>query len=484
LKKSIRKNEQLHLVVLRKKDDIVAEVADPLSHFESQIKLDYSNILVMTLPKELPPSRSVDHAIDLIPGQSPPSCAPCRLAPIELEELKRLLSELLESGFIVPSKSPYGALIIFVKKKDGSLCMCVDYRALNKMTVKNKYPLPHIDDLLDRLQGATIFSSLDLHSGYNQIRIKEEDIPKTAFRTRYGHFEFHVMHFGLTNDPATFMTLMNDIFRPLLDSCVVVFLDDILVYSKTPKEHDQQLRQVLDISCNNKLYCKISKCSFFQPAVDYLGYVISAEGVSTSPHKTEAIANWESPTSIHDVQSFMGLANFYHKFVKDFSAIASLITNLTRKDLPFQWTPDHEVAFNNLKTALCTAPTLILPDFSKTFYVMTDASDLATGAVLMQDQGKGLQPIAFESQKLQGTEHRYPPHELELLAIIHALRAWQHYLLGPHFKIYTDHLSLRYLQTQPTLSPKEARWLDFLQEFDFEIHYLPGKKNVVADALS
>jgi Reverse transcriptase (RNA-dependent DNA polymerase) len=207
--------------------------------------------------------------------------------------------------------------------------MCVDYHALNKMMIKNKYPLPHIDDLLDHLHGATIFSSLDLHSGYNQIRIKEEDILKTAFQTQYGHYEFYVLPFGLTNTPATFMTLMNDIFRPLLDICVVVFLDDILIYSKTPIEHDQHLRQVLDILRNNKLYCKMSKCSFFQPSVDYLGYVISADGVSTSPSKTSAIRSWETPHSVTDVQSFMGLANFYRKFVMDFSAIASPLTDLT-----------------------------------------------------------------------------------------------------------------------------------------------------------
>ena len=397
-----------------------------------------------------------------------------------MDELKKTLADLSKHGFARPSKSPYGAPVLFVRKKDGSMRMCVDYRALNKITVKNRYPLPRIDELLDRVQGATVFSKIDLRSGYHQIRIAEEDIPKTAFRTRYGHYEFTVMPFGLTNAPATFMRLMNDIFQPLLDSCVIVYLDDILIFSRTPEEHQQHLRQVLEILRKHKLYAKLSKCSFFQPAVDFLGHTISAKGISMDEHKVKAIQDWPQPANLKELRSFLGLAAYYMKFVPHHAAIAAPLTDLLHHDAKWDWTPACQQSFSALKQAVSAADVLAIPDPNQGFTVATDASDYAIGAVLEQNG----RPVAFESRKLSPTERRWPTHEKELLAIVHALKTWRVYLDAGRVRLITDHASLRFLDTQKTLTPKQARWKESLASYDLDIQYRPGHTNVVADALS
>ena len=262
-------------------------------------------------PEELPGiphEREVDLAIEIVPGTIPMSRAPYRMAPTELKELKSQLQELLDKGFIRPSVSPWGAPVLFVKKKDGTLQMCIDYRQINKVSVKNKYPLPRIKDLFDQLKGAGVFSKIDLRSGYYQLRVKDEDVPKTAFRTRYGHYEFLVMPFGLTNAPAAFMDLMNRVFRPYVDQFVVVFIDDILVYSKDAQEHEQHLRIVLETLREKKLYAKLSKCDFWLKEVSFLGHIVSAEGIRVDPAKIEAVVNWKSPQNLTEVRSFLGLA--------------------------------------------------------------------------------------------------------------------------------------------------------------------------------
>ena len=269
-------------------------------------------------PEELPGiplEREVDLAIEIVPGTVPMSRAPYRMAPTELKELKSQLEELLDKGFIRPSVSPWGAPVLFVKKKDGTLRMCIDYRQINKVTVKNKYPLPRIEDLFDQLKGAGVFSKIDLRSGYYQLRVKEGDVPKTAFRTRYVHYEFLVMPFGLTNAPAAFMDLMNRVFRPYVDQFVVVFIDDILVYSKDAQEHEQHLRIVLETLREKKLYAKLSKCDFWLKEVSFLGHIVSAEGIRVDPAKIEAVVNWKSPQNVTEVRSFLGLAGYYRRFV-------------------------------------------------------------------------------------------------------------------------------------------------------------------------
>ena len=360
--------------------------------------------------------------------------------------------------------------------------LCVDYRGLNKLTIKNKFPLPRVDDIFDHLYGSKIFSKIDLRSGYHQIRIKESDIPKTGFRSRLGHYEYVVMPFGLTNAPATFMTLMNSVFREYLGKFVLVFLDDILICSKNEDEHKQHLKQVFEILREHKLYAKLSKCDFFTLRVEFLGHVISDEGISIDPKKVTVVAEWPVPKDKTEVRSFLGLASYYRRFVKGFSKIAAPMTDLLKgKNNIINWTPECESSFQTLKSLLTQTPVLTIMDPLKGNIILcTDASDLAIGAVLMQDK----KIIAYESRKLNSAELNYPVHEKELLAVIHSLKIWRHYLLGLKFKIQTDHESLRYLSTQPHLSRRQCRWMELLQEFDFEIEYVKGKENVVADALS
>ena len=267
----------------------------------------------------LPPTREIKFCIELIPGTSPVSIPPYRMAPAELAELRIQLDDLLEKGFIRPSTSPWGAPVLFVKKHDGSLRLCVDYRQLNKITIKNKYPLPRIEDLFDQLGGCLYFSKIDFRSGYHQLRIREFDIHKTAFRTRYGHFEFLVMPFGLTNAPACFMDLMNRVFRPYLDHFVVVFIDDILIYSKTREEHARHLGIVLQTLRNHGLYAKREKCDFWMQEVKFLGHVVCKGGIAVDPSKVETVLNWEQPRSVTEIRSFLGLAGYYRRFVENFT---------------------------------------------------------------------------------------------------------------------------------------------------------------------
>ncbi|GJR46677.1 putative nucleotidyltransferase, ribonuclease H [Tanacetum coccineum] len=401
-------------------------------------------------PEELPglsPPRQVEFRIDLIPGAAPVARAPYRLAPSEMKELSKQLQELSEKGFIRPSSSPWGAPVLFVKKKDGSFRMCIDYRELNKLTIKNRYPLPRIDDLFDQLQGSSVYSKIDLRSGYHQLRIREEDIPITAFRTRYGHYEFQVMPFGLTNAPAVFMDLMNRVCKPYLDKFVIVFIDDILIYSKNKEEHGKHLKTILNLLRSEKLYAKFSKCDFWLDSVQFLGHVIDSSGVHVDPAKIEAIKNWAAPTTPTE---------------------------------PYVWGDDEEEAFQTLKLKLCSAPILSLPEGSEDFVVYCDASLKGFGAVLMQRE----KVIAYASRQLRKNEENYTTHDLELGAVVFALRLWRHYLYGTKCTVYTDHKSLQYILDQKELNMRQRRWIELLSDYDCVIRYHPGKANVVADALS
>ncbi|KAL0536475.1 hypothetical protein IC582_025424 [Cucumis melo] len=462
---------------------ILASVVDTrevdVSLSSEPVVRDYPDVFPEELPG-LPPHREVEFAIELEPGTVPISRAPYRMAPAELKELKVQLQELLDKGFIRPSVSPWGAPVLFVKKKDGSMRLCIDYRELNKVTVKNRYPLPRIDDLFDQLQGATVFSKIDLRSGYHQLRIKDEDVPKTAFRSRYGHYEFIVMSFGLTNAPAVFMDLMNRVFREFLDTFVIVFIDDILIYSKTETEHEKHLRMVLQTLRDNKLYAKFSKCEFWLKQVSFLGHVVSKAGVSVDPAKIEAVTGWTRPSTVSEVRSFLGLAGYYRRFVENFSRIATPLTQLTRKGAPFVWSKACEDSFQNLKQKLVTAPVLTIPDGSGSFVIYSDASKKGLGCVLMQ-QGK---VVAYASRQLKSHEQNYPTHDLELAAVVFALKIWRHYLYGEKIQIFTDHKSLKYFFTQKELNMRQRRWLELVKDYDCEILYHPGKANVVADALS
>ncbi|GKD47839.1 putative reverse transcriptase domain-containing protein, partial [Tanacetum coccineum] len=365
----------------------------------------------------LPPARQVEFQIDLVPGVAP------------------------------------GALVLFVKKKDGSFRMCIDYRELNKLTVKNRYPLLRIDDLFDQLQGSRVYSKIDLRSGYHQLRVREEDIPKTAFRTRYGHYEFQVMSFGLTNAPAVFMDLMNRVCKPYLDRFVIVFIDDILIYSKSRKEHEGHLKLILRLLKEEELYAKFSKCDFWLSKVQFLGHVIDSEGIHVDPAKIESIKDWASPKTPTEIRQFLGLAGYYRRFIKGFSKIARPMTKLTQKSVKFDWGEKAEAAFQLLKQKLCSAPILALPEGSENFVVYCDASHKGLGAVLMQKE----KVIAYASRQLKVHEKNYTTHDLELGAVVFALKMWRHYLYGTKCVVFTDHKSLQHILDQKELNMRQRR---------------------------
>ena len=348
----------------------------------------------------LSPDREVEFTIDLIPRTDPISIPPYKMAPIELRELKAQLEDLLSKGFIRPSISPWGAPIPFVKKKHGSLRLCIDYRQLNRVTIHNQYPLPRIDELFDQLQGSRVYSKIYLRSGYHQLRVQESDVPKTAFRTHYRHYEFLVMPFGFTNAPTAFMDLINRVFQPYLNRFILVFIDDILVYSGNPEEHSEHLRIVLQTLKERQLYAKLSKCQFWLDKVTFLGHVISAEGVSMDPQKIEVVVNWKPPKNVSKVRSFLGLVGYYKKFVEGFSKIAAPLTKLTRKDVKYDWVDTCQQSFEELKGRLTLAPVLALPNGRYGFMVYSDASRQGLGCVLMQND----KVIAYASRQLKKHE--------------------------------------------------------------------------------
>ncbi|KAL5579150.1 hypothetical protein UlMin_011592 [Ulmus minor] len=400
----------------------LASVLDTTKKGKDELKdVPVVNEFVSVFPDDLPgllPDREVTFEIEVLPGTALVSRAPYRMAPVELRELQVQLQELLDKGFIRPSYSPWGAPVLFVKKKDGTLRMCVDYRELNKVTVKNKYPLPRIDDLFDQLKGASVFSKIDLRSGYHQLKVKESDVPKSAFRTRYGHYEFLVMPFGLTNAPAAFMDLMNRVFRAYLDKFVIVFIDDILIYSRSQEEHAEQLRTVLSTLSEHRLYAKFSKCEFWLDRVQFLGHVVSRDGISVDPAKIDAVSKWPVPTNVTEIRSFLGLAGYYRRFVEGFSTLAAPLTALTKKDRRYEWTDKCERSFQELKKRLTSAPILVLPTDVTDFTVYCDASRIGLGAVLMQNG----RVIAYASRQLKVHEKNYPTHDLELAAVVFALK--------------------------------------------------------------
>ncbi|GJR07697.1 putative reverse transcriptase domain-containing protein [Tanacetum coccineum] len=414
---------------------------------------DFPEVFPEDLPG-LPPTRQVEFQIDLVPGAAPVARAPYRLAPSKMQELSTQLQELFDKGFIRPSSSPWEALVLFVKKKDGSFQMCIDYRELNKLTMKNGYPLLRINDLFDQLQGSSVYSKIDLRSGYHQLRVRDEDIPKTAFRTGYGHYEFQVMPFGLTNAPTVFIDLMNRVSRPYFDKFMIVFIDDILIYSKTKEEHDAHLRLILELLKKEESYAKFSKYDFWLSKVQFLGHVIDSEGIHVDPAKIESI--------------------------KGFLKIAKPVMKLTKKSMKFEWGEKEETAFQMLKQNLCSAQILALPEGSENFVVYCDASHKGLGAVLMQKK----KVIAYASRQLKIHEKNYMTHDLELGGVVFAFKIWRHYLYGTKYIVFTDHKSLQHILDQNKLNMRQHRWLELLSDYDCELRYHPGKANVVADALS
>ena len=435
----------------------------------------------------VPRKRGVEHAIRMLPGALPPPARPLRhQSERDAAVMKEYVEAGLKSGILQPSTSPYGSMALIVLKKDGTPRVVIDYRALNEVTIKNKYPLPLMDELFDRTHGANFFTSIDLRNGFHQIAIRPEDREKTAFRTRFGHFEYTVLPMGLCNAPGTFMQLMNQTFADMLDKSVLCFLDDILIFSRTAEEHAQHLRAVLTRLREQELYVKTSKCAFMQREVAFLGHRIGADGLRVSPDKIGAVQQWPQPKNVTDVRSFLGLANFYRRFVRDYSRIALPLTELTRESTTaWRWGAEQQKAFDALKTALCSPPVLLVADQSKPFVLNTDACKFAIGATLQQDQGNGLQPVAFFSAKMSDAERNYDVREQEFLALFKACLHWRHYLHGVQpFTLLTDHASLIYHKSMPNLTGRLARWMETMAQFHYELKHIPGKDNVVADALS
>jgi hypothetical protein len=370
-------------------------------------------------PHGLPPNRVQDHKIPLQHGTGAVNVRPYRNPHYQKNEIEKIVMGLLSSGMIRPSNSPYSSPVLLVKKHDGSWRLCVDYRALNRITIKDKFPIPVVDELLDELHGSLYFSKLDLRSGYHQIKMHEGDVEKTTFRTHHGHFEFLVMPFGLTNAPSTFQSLMNEIFNKVTCKFVLVFFDDILIYSKTWDEHLQHLLIVFKILRANRLYVRREKCSFAQEEVIYLGHIIGRQGVRMDPEKVSAMRDWPIPRSIKALRGFLGLTGYYRKFIHQYGSIARALTQLLKKD-SFQWCIEAEVAFLQLKEAMTQAPVLALPDFSKKIIIECDASGVGIGAVLMQEK----QPIAYFSKALHGRNLNLSTYEKEMLALVAAVQKW------------------------------------------------------------
>lgn len=381
-------------------------------------------------------------------------------------------------GAIRQSQSPFSSPVLLVRNADGSWRMCIDYRALNKATVKDKYPIPVVDELMDELHGSIIFSKLDLRSGYHQIKVRAKDVHKTAFKTHEGHYDFLVMPFGLTNAPSTFQGLMKDVFRPFLRKFVLVFFDDILVYSRNLEEHKGHLRKVLNTLRQHQLYVKRSKCRFACTEIDYLGHLISVQGVRANPEKIAAMLEWPLPKNLKALRGFLGLIGYYRKFIQRYGLIATPLTQLLKKN-SFSWTKETTQAFLALKKVVTNPPVLVLPDFSKPFMIECDACGVGVGAVLMQ-QGR---PLAYFSQALKGQLLHLSTYEKELYALVCAVQKWRPYLVGQTFVVKTDQQSLKFLLEQKVGTSAQQKWLNKLLGYDFSIDYKLGKENRAADAL-
>ncbi|KAI2667005.1 Transposon Tf2-6 polyprotein [Labeo rohita] len=438
---------------------------------------------------ELPPHRPGDCAIELTPGAVPPRGRIFPLSQPESEAMERYIQEELAKGFIRHSTSPASAGFFFVKKKDGGLRPCIDYRALNEVTVKYRYPLPLVPPALEQLRSARYYTKLDLRSAYNLICIREGDEWKTAFSTTSGHYEYRVMPFGLANSPSYFQAFVNEVFRDMLNRWVIVYIDDILIFSNTYADHVQHVRAVLQRLIQHKLYAKEEKCQFHQERVSFLGYIISPEGVAMDDTKVNAVRNWPRPKTLKELQRFLGFSNFYRRFIRHFSTVAAPLTSMVKKgDTRLSWSSDALQAFHELRQRFTSAPILRHPDPQRPFIVEVDASSTGVGAVLSQRQGQPSKtfPCAFYSHKLSPAERNYDVGNRELLAIKLALEEWRHWLEGARhpFTILTDHKNLEYLRAAKVLNHRQARWSLFFTRFNFIINYRPGSQNTKADALS
>ena len=448
----------------------------------------YQKVFEKKASDRLPQHQPWDHEIDLKPDFQPRPGKVYPLAHHEREEMDKFIDENLEKGYIRPSQSPFAAPFFFVGKKDGKLRPCQDYCELNTGTIKNAYPLPLISDLMEELRGSTVFTKLDLRAGYNNVRIKEGHEHKAAFKTSRGLFEPLVMFFGLCNSPATFQKMMNKLFKDMIDEgWLKIYMDDLLLHSKDITTHRERTKRVLQRLMDNDLYLKIEKCCFEVPEVEWLGMILSANRIGMDPIKLQGIADWPTPKNVKQTQGFLGFANFYRRFIASYSHLARPLNDLTKKDLPWDWTPECEDTFTSIKHRFSEAPVLLMPDPTKPFLLATDASKYATGGVLSQRDGNGIwHPCGFISQSFSEAERNYQIYDRELLAIIRGFETWRHFLMGsPHkVTVHTNHKNLTFYRTPQKLNRRQARWQLFLSEFEFELIHVPGNRMAVPDALS
>ncbi|KAB5595388.1 Transposon Tf2-7 polyprotein [Ceratobasidium theobromae] len=450
--------------------------------------LDFADVFSEEAFKELPPHRMHDCEIRLREGEELPKPAKIYpMSPAESKACQEYINNELKDNKIQRSTSPIAAPAFFVKKSDGSLRLVIDYRKLNDITISDQFPIPRQDDLLEKLKNAKVFSKLDLRWGFNNVRIKEGDEWKTAFRTKEGLFEYKVMPFGLKNAPATFQRFMNELFADLLDDYVVVYIDDILIYSKDHEEHTKHVREVLKRLREAHLFCKESKCKFWVNSVVYIGIVISPDGISMDKEKIEAIEQWKTPTSLKELQAFLGFCNFYRRFINRFSEIAKPLTSMTKKGKEWSWSQDTESAFMEMKRAICSAPVLRHPHEGEPYFLETDASGVAMGAILSQRQEDGyLHPVAFLSRGFNEAQMNYDTHDKELCAIITAFEQWRYLLEGTEepITVYTDHQNLEYWAKASKFNRRHARWYQTLASYNFHIVFRPGKMSSKPDILS
>ncbi|KAH9780314.1 hypothetical protein KPL71_008031 [Citrus sinensis] len=430
-------------------------------------------------PSKLPPLREIDHHIPLKEGTQPINVRSYRYAYFQKAEIEKQVQAMLNVGIIQPSTSPFSSPIFLVKKKDDTWRFCTDYRALNTATIKDRFPIPTVDDMLDELYGVTYFTKLDLQTGYHQVRVHAPDISKTAFRTHNGHFEYLVMPFGLCNAPSTFQAIMNSIFHPYLRQFILVFFYDILVYSPTWELHLTHVRKTLEILKKHSFFIKANKCDFGKHKLEYLGHILTNQGVKVDGKKIEAMVAWPQPTNTTELRGFLGLTGYYRKFVGNYGVLAHPLTNLLKKG-NFKWDEDAVSAFTMLKQAMTTTPTLAMPNFNEPFTIETNASEDGIGAVLTQ-QGR---PIAYMSRALGIAKRTWSIYAKAMLAIMEAIRTWRPYILGRKFFIQTDQRSLKYFLKQRVGTPEQQKWVAKLLGYDYEIIYQPGKENLAADALS
>jgi hypothetical protein len=432
---------------------------------------------LFTEPTGLPSARPFDHHIDLQLGTPPIAVQPYQYPQLLKDEVETQCAAMLAQGIIRASTSAFSAPVLLVRKRDGTWCFCVDYRALNSKTVCDRFPI--VDELLDELKGAVFFSKLDLRSGYHQVRMHPDDVHKTAFHTHHGYFKFLVMPFGLTNAPSTFQALMNEVLRPFLRRFVLVFFDDILIYSRTYAEHLQHVRVVFNALRAHGLVLKRSKCLVGERRIHYLGHVIADDGVTMDADKVAAVQAWPLPKTVKALRGFLGLTSYYRKFVHGYGLIVAPLTALLKREA-FRWTAEATAAFDALKTALTTAPVLQLPNFAERFVVDCDASGSGFGVVLHQDRG----PIAFFSRPIAPQHAKLAAYERELIGLVKAVHHWRAYLWTSEFIVRTDHFSLKHLLDQRLSTIPQHTWVSKLFGYTFQIEYKPGRLNAAADALS